>query len=666
MATTSPNGVAGTWSPATISNTASASYVFTPTAFCNIGQTLAVTVNTSNAPIALATQVFAGSGTIGNLTATGSTIQWYTAATAGAQLPTTAPLVDGTTYYASQTVSGCISPTRVAVTVKKISEATQTLCATATVANLASTPGNSATANWFTGLSGGTALLSTASLSAGPYYVEQSSPLTITTLGSGFNLPPGVAMQADGKILVADTFNNAIKIMNADGTNIVTLGSGFNLPRGVAVQADGKILVADTSNGAIKRMNADGTIIGILGSGFSFPRGVAVQADGKILVADTNNNTIKRMNSDGTSIETLGSGFSIPLSVAVQADGKILVADLGNSAIKRMNTDGTGIETLGSGFFGPAGVAVQSDGKILVADTSNNAIKRMNADGTGIVTLDSGFNSQRGVAVQADGKILVADTNSSAIKRITEATVSNRVLVNVVINGSVTSNFAAIPALCAGTTAPTLATTAPNGVAGTWSPATVSNTAGGSYVFTPTAACNVGQTLAVTVNPVATSNFAAIPAFCVGTTAPTLATTSPNGVAGTWSPATISNTTSGSYVFTPTAVCNIGQTLAVTVNPVATSNFAAIPALCAGTTAPTLATTAPNGVAGTWSPATISNTASGSYVFTPTTACNVGQTLAVTVKTISATSTRIQVTCNGGSNGAIDLLNVSGGTAPYS
>ena len=39
---------------------------------------------------------------------------------------------------------------------------------------------------------------------------------------------------------------------------------------------------------------------------------------------------------------------------------------------------------------------------------------------------------------------------------------------------------------------------------------------------------------------------------------------------------------------------------------------------------------------------------------------------AITVKTISATSTRSQVTCNGGSNGAADLFNVSGGTAPYS
>jgi streptogramin lyase len=85
--------------------------------------------------------------------------------------------------------------------------------------------------------------------------------------------------------------------MNADGTGIVTLGSGFSFPAGVAVQADGRILVADTFNNAIKRMNADGTGIVTLGTGFSGPRGVAEQADGRILVADAGNNAIKRITN---------------------------------------------------------------------------------------------------------------------------------------------------------------------------------------------------------------------------------------------------------------------------------------------------------------------------------------------------------------------------------
>ena len=206
--------------------------------------------------------------------------------------------------------------------------------------------------------------------------------------------------------------------------------------------------------------------------------------------------------------------------------------------------------------------------------------------------------------------------------------------VNVTVNPTITPDFAAIAPFCAGSTAPVLSTTSPNGVTGTWSPATVSNTAGGNYVFTPSG-CGNTQTLTVTVTPVVTPDFAAIAPFCAGSTAPTLATTSPNGVTGTWSPATVSNTAGGNYVFTPTAgLCANTQTLTVTVTPVVTPDFAAIAPFCAGSTAPTLATTSPNGVTGTWSPATVSNTAGGNYVFTPTAGlCANTQTLTVVVTT---------------------------------
>jgi gliding motility-associated-like protein len=275
---------------------------------------------------------------------------------------------------------------------------------------------------------------------------------------------------------------------------------------------------------------------------------------------------------------------------------------------------------------------------------------------------------------------------------------------------TVTPNFPAIAPFCSGATAPILGTTSPNGITGTWSPAIISNTTSGSYVFTPNPIlfpCATTQTLAVTVTPLVTPTFTAIPntvcqnstapvlplnssnatpisgtwspaavdmtvlgpvtytftpnsgqctsatpttasitvvpvvtpnfanisPFCSGTTAPLLSNTSPNGIVGTWSPSIISNTVSRNYLFTPNAnQCAATQTLNVTVTAKSVPNFAAIPAFCSGTAAPTLATISPNGINGTWSPATISNTASGSYVFTPnTTECATTQTLAVTI-----------------------------------
>lgn len=194
-------------------------------------------------------------------------------------------------------------------------------------------------------------------------------------------------------------------------------------------------------------------------------------------------------------------------------------------------------------------------------------------------------------------------------------------------------NFANIPPLCSGSTAPVLATTSPNGIAGTWSPSTVNNTTNGSYLFTPNnSQCATTQTLNVTIVPRTIPDFAAIPPFCTGTTAPILGLTSPNGISGTWSPATIDNTNSGSYLFTPDASqCASTQTLNVIVNQLTIPDFDNISA-CTGGIVPTLNNTSPNGIIGTWLPSTIDNTTSGTYVFTPNSnQCATSQSINVTV-----------------------------------
>jgi gliding motility-associated-like protein len=205
--------------------------------------------------------------------------------------------------------------------------------------------------------------------------------------------------------------------------------------------------------------------------------------------------------------------------------------------------------------------------------------------------------------------------------------------MTITVNPNVTPLFNPVPAVCSGAIMTPLPTTSTNGITGTWAPA-LNNLATTTYTFTPTAGlCATFTTLTISVNPIVAPNFAPIPNVCSGSTAPILATTSPNGIVGTWSPAIISNTTNGSYTFTPAAgQCSTAQTLNVTITPRVVTNFAVIPAFCSGTVAPILAPMSPNGVSGTWSPATISNTTSGSYLFTPNpTECATTQTLNVVV-----------------------------------
>ncbi|HSN47815.1 MAG TPA: gliding motility-associated C-terminal domain-containing protein, partial [Flavobacterium sp.] len=240
--------------------------------------------------------------------------------------------------------------------------------------------------------------------------------------------------------------------------------------------------------------------------------------------------------------------------------------------------------------------------------------------------------------------------------------------LNINVN-TITPTFNAIAPICENAAAPLLSTTATNGITGTWNPANVSNTATGTYTFTPDGGqCATTTSLIVTVNPILIPSFTAIGPICSGATSPVLPATSNNGITGTWIPATVSNTTSGTYNFTPNAgECATATTLNVTVNPTVTPTFTAIAPLCSGSTRPVLPTTSTNSVTGTWSPATVSNSASGTYTFTPTAGqCALATSLSVIVYN---SPTDIIFTTNDvvndGPDGIIEITGVTNGVAPF-
>ncbi|MEO7319254.1 MAG: choice-of-anchor D domain-containing protein, partial [Chthoniobacteraceae bacterium] len=311
----------------------------------------------------------------------------------------------------------------------------------------------------------------------------------IVDLGRRDDRGQSVAVQSDGKILVAGYSRNAnikadIALLryNPDGSldsgfgtgGIVTttIGPVYDYGFSVAVQSDGKIVVAGTSlnaafdfDFALVRYNTDGSLDngfgtgGIvttpIGSGNDSGRSVALQSDGKILVAgdsrvgSNNDFALVRYNTDGSLDSSFGTGgivttligsiYDYGNSVAVQSDGKILVGGASSSgtnnydfALARYMTDGTldssfgtgGIVTtpIGGDDFGQS-VAVQSSGKILVAGYSRVgsafALARYNSDGSldngfgtgGIVTTE--FGQGYGMALQSDGNILVTGWGSA-------------------------------------------------------------------------------------------------------------------------------------------------------------------------------------------------------------------------------------------------------------
>ena len=229
--------------------------------------------------------------------------------------------------------------------------------------------------------------------------------------------------------------------------------------------------------------------------------------------------------------------------------------------------------------------------------------------------------------------------------------------------------FNIVSSICANTTAPILLSSSTNGIIGTWNPTTVSNTASGTYTFTPDAGqCATTTIFNVTINPIVIPSFTAIAPICLGTVSPVLPLTSNNGITGTWNPAVVSNTTSGLYSFTPNiGECATGTTLNVTVNPNITPIFTAIAPMCSGSTSPVLPTTSTNLIIGKWNPTNVSNTTPATYTFTPTAGqCALTTTLSVIVYQSPTGFTVITTdVVNDTPNGSIEISNPINGLAPY-
>lgn len=149
-----------------------------------------ITVNTNPpVPTGAASQVFCNnsSPTVANLVATGSNINWYSAATGGSPLPGSTALVNGSSYYATQTICG-ESTTRLHVTASLVNppsapsgNATQTFCNgnNPTVANLSAT---GSSIQWYDAAIGGNLLASSTALVNGTnYYASQTVVCQSTT-----------------------------------------------------------------------------------------------------------------------------------------------------------------------------------------------------------------------------------------------------------------------------------------------------------------------------------------------------------------------------------------------------------------------------------------------------------------------------------------------------
>lgn len=258
----------------------------------------------------------------------------------------------------------------------------------------------------------------------------------LTQVSTGDDAARAVAVQPDGKIVVAGEFFN--------GTNTDILLARYT--------ASGALDAAFGVGGFAKYINA---------SGDDVAHALKLQADGKIVVAgelsngtdsdiavlrfNSNGSLDATFDSDGVAIYDGGHGADAARALAIQADNQIVVvgeiasgtdADFGilrfTSAGGLDSAFGTGgfvSKDFGNGDDRAVGVAIQADGKLVVGGTafsgahSSFAVVRYLADGTidsnfgtaGSVTtaIGTGDSTATDVKLQGDERILVAGKSSN-------------------------------------------------------------------------------------------------------------------------------------------------------------------------------------------------------------------------------------------------------------
>ncbi|MGB9490783.1 MAG: hypothetical protein WCA92_09975 [Terriglobales bacterium] len=188
--------------------------------------------------------------------------------------------------------------------------------------------------------------------------------------------PDGIALDPSDDILIADTGDEAIRVVNS-GTQPIT--------------------VAGTQIGATDILTVAGTIgqRGYSGDGgvptsalLDEPWGVSLDSSGDIFIADTDNGAIREVVAASTTIQTIAGngtlGFSgdggtatsamldEPQSVAIAASGNVFIADTENSRIRELTPPAITVTVAPSTATVVTGALQQFTAT--VASTSNTAV----------------------------------------------------------------------------------------------------------------------------------------------------------------------------------------------------------------------------------------------------------------------------------------------------
>ena len=295
--------------------------------------------------------------------------------------------------------------------------------------------------------------------------------------------PSAVALDTHGNLYVADAGTQRVRVVTVTSQMATLAGTGVagfsgeggpaasaqvQAPRGVAVDAFGNVILADTDNHRIRQVGPDGRIRTLIGTGIGGvgpeglpgaqtllrgPRAVCADHAGTLYVVDTSNHRVLRAALGAAIVTAAGDGspgddgdgrlgrlaqLNQPSACALDTAGNLFIADTMSNRIRRVTPAGAIATVAGTGAEGfggdggaatsaqlraPGGVAVDDDGNIFIADSGNNRIRQVTPDGA-IQTIAGGddagvaLRAPAGLVLDGSGNLYVADTNNNLVRRL--------------------------------------------------------------------------------------------------------------------------------------------------------------------------------------------------------------------------------------------------------
>ncbi len=248
-----------------------------------------------------------------------------------------------------------------------------------------------------------------------------------------FNYPQAVALGGDGRILVADTGNDAVRQIDAQGV-VSTLAGGagigrvdgpgttarFFTTRGIAAAPDGTLYVADSGNAQVRRISASGNVSTLMmtsaAQGPSFSTlgvsvgAVALGADGTVFVGWYGDGT---MVMGIASIDTAGrygtAAYAFPQGIASTPNGLCYLIDGRVECLP----PGGGVKVVATGLVSPSDIVADASGTFYVADGVGHTVRAVDPQGT--VRLVAGKPGEAGYADGNADQARLTNPNALAI-----------------------------------------------------------------------------------------------------------------------------------------------------------------------------------------------------------------------------------------------------------